>query len=122
MPPAAAAPPPPCYPLTQPCRRWSTKNNFLTGITLPAWLRLLRRYGRLVDWRLYWQRVLFLSLMALFNSLLGLVDWWLYGEAVKLQRLHEQPIIVLGHPRTGARRWRCSFRSLGCSRSHRHKP
>lgn len=81
--------------------RWSFKNHFLSGITLPAWLKLLWRHGAAIDWAHYWHRAAFLTLMACLNSCLGLVDslaWW---RAIDAQRLHEQPIIVLGHPRTG---------------------
>lgn len=91
---------PPTYPLTEK-HRWSIKNHFLSGLTLPTWLKLLRRYGSLIDWGFYWQRAAFLSIMACFNSLLGLVDWLLYGRAIQAVRLHEEPLIIVGHPRTG---------------------
>jgi hypothetical protein len=71
------------------------------GITLGAWLRLLRRYGPCIDWLRFWQRAAFLTAMACLNSMLGLVDTLLYGRAIAAQRLHEEPLIVLGHPRTG---------------------
>ncbi|KAL4419406.1 hypothetical protein ABPG77_003380 [Micractinium sp. CCAP 211/92] len=88
------------FPL-QPKHRWSFKNHFLTGITLPAWLHLLRRYGSCIDWARFWQRALFLSLMSAINSLLGLVDSQLYGRKIREQELHPEPVIILGHPRTG---------------------
>ena len=88
------------YPLEE-RHRWSFKNNFLTGITLPAWLKLLWRHGACIDWPAYWQRAAFLSLMAAFNSALGLVDSLLYGRRIAQQRLHDSPVIILGHPRTG---------------------
>lgn len=77
------------------------QNHFLTGITLPAWLRVLWRYGARIDWLAYGQRAVFLTLMACVNSALGLIDSLLYGRAIAAQRLHEQPLIILGHPRTG---------------------
>ncbi len=55
------------------------------GITLPAWLRLLRRYGSCIDWAMFWQRALFLTLMSVMNSLLGLVDSLLYGRKIREQ-------------------------------------
>lgn len=82
-------------------RRFSLKNHFLSGVTLPALLRLLRRHRDVIDWRLYWHRVLFLACMALLNSALGLVDWLLYRRRIAAQQLHPEPVIVLGHPRTG---------------------
>lgn len=72
-----------------------------TGITLPALLRILRRYGTHIDWLQYWHRAAFLSAMAALNSLLGLVDSLLYGRCIAAQRLHPEPLIILGHPRTG---------------------
>jgi hypothetical protein len=72
-----------------------------SGAPLGAWLRLLRRYGPCIDWLRFWQRAAFLTAMACLNSMLGLVDTLLYGRAIAAQRLHEEPLIVLGHPRTG---------------------
>lgn len=72
----------------------------MSGVTLPAWLRILRRHGAGIDWA-YAQRAVFLTLMAALNSALGLLDSLLYGRAIVAQRLHEQPLIILGHPRTG---------------------
>lgn len=82
-------------------QRFSFKNHFLSGITLRPWLRLLRRHWDIIDWLAYGHRAAFLSLMACLNSLLSLVDSLLYGRAVAAQQLHPQPVIILGHPRTG---------------------
>ena len=88
-------------PTFTPKHRWSTKNNALCGICLFALLELIWRYRQHVDWRRYWQRVLFLTLVATFNSCLGLVEMVLYSKAVAKQPVHPRPIFILGHPRTG---------------------
>ncbi|MFT5856918.1 MAG: hypothetical protein ACI8XO_004174, partial [Verrucomicrobiales bacterium] len=46
--------------------RWSTANNYLAGITLSPWLRLLRE-NRVSP--AYWHRALFVSVAAAMNSL-----------------------------------------------------
>jgi hypothetical protein len=98
----AAAAPAVSYPLTPGLPfRFSFKNHFLSGITLPAFLRLIARHGDVVDWMYYGHRVLFLFCMACFNSLLGLLDSLLYRRAVAAQSLNPEPVIILGHPRTG---------------------
>lgn len=74
------------------------------GITLPAWLRMLSRPGASVDWRVYWQRAAFLTAMACLQSVLGLVEWLLWGRRIQRQTIHMEPVFILGHPRTGG--WR----------------
>jgi hypothetical protein len=88
--------------------RFALKNHFLSGITLPAFLRLLWRHHDAVDWAYYWHRVLFLGVMSVINSLLGLVDSLLFGRAIAAQQLHPEPIIILG--------WVCTQGTLagGC--------
>lgn len=71
------------------------------GVTLLPWLRLLWCYWRDIDWHLYWHRVLFLTFMSLFNTVLAIPDWWFYGRAIANQQLHSEPLFILGHPRTG---------------------
>ena len=84
-----------------PQNRWSFKNNSIVGICLLAWLEILIKYRKHVEWRRYWQRVVFVSLMATFNSCLGIVETLLYSWAVRRQKIHPRPVFVLGHPRTG---------------------
>ncbi|EFJ40116.1 hypothetical protein VOLCADRAFT_108333 [Volvox carteri f. nagariensis] len=45
--------------------------------------------------------VLFLSIMAVINTLLSLFDWVLFSRAVSSQPLHPEPLFILGHPRSG---------------------
>ncbi|KAG2483954.1 hypothetical protein HYH03_017200 [Edaphochlamys debaryana] len=84
-----------------PRHRWAVKMNFLSGITLGPWLRLLWAHWRDIEWRTYPHRVLFLSLMALLNTALAAVEWLLHGRSLSAQALHPEPLFVLGHPRSG---------------------
>ena len=84
-----------------PKHEWSFRNNAICGITLPAWLEVLWRRRQHVEWSVYWQRVAFISAIALFNSLLAIVESLLHGRAIARQRVHTRPLFILGHPRTG---------------------
>eukprot|EP00055_Hartaetosiga_balthica_P006587 m.20949 g.20949 ORF g.20949 m.20949 type:complete len:384 (+) comp5303_c0_seq1:49-1200(+) len=81
--------------------RFSTQNNLLTGITLGAWLSVLWKYGRWVEWRVYWFRVLFLTLMAMLNSSLALINDLFYSKAVAKTTINDSPVFIIGNPRTG---------------------
>ena len=50
---------------------------------------------------MYWQRVVFITVLATINSLLGLVETLIYGRAIERQPINPRPLFVLGHPRTG---------------------
>ena len=39
--------------------------------------------------------------MSVLNSFFALSDWLVYGRAVANQELNDEPVFVLGHPRTG---------------------
>ena len=84
-----------------PKHAWSFKNNALCGICGAAWAECLFRHRKHVEWRCYWQRVVFITAISLFNSLLGWVEILLYGKSIERQRVHPRPLFVLGHPRTG---------------------
>lgn len=81
--------------------QFSTQCNILTGITLGQWLEILRNRWRHVDWRIYGFRVFFLTGMATFNSVLSSFEHFLYGKSVANVKLNEEPVFILGHPRTG---------------------
>jgi hypothetical protein len=49
----------------------------------------------------YWPRLLFITCMSVLNSFFALCDWLVYGRAVANQQLNDEPVFVLGHPRTG---------------------
>jgi len=59
------------------------------------------RHGRSMDVFTYWPRLLFITCMSVLNSFFALCDWLVYGRAVANQELNDEPVFVLGHPRTG---------------------
>uniref|UniRef100_A0A7S1XVZ6 Uncharacterized protein n=2 Tax=Phaeomonas parva TaxID=124430 RepID=A0A7S1XVZ6_9STRA len=84
------------------------KNNPLCGITLPAWLTILRRRWRQIDWVAYGPRLAFITYMACLNTFLSAIEFVLNGRAVRAAEARqehawqsERPVFVLGHPRTG---------------------
>lgn len=79
--------------------RWSVKNHPLSGITWLQWVRVLRAHA--IDWRTYAPRIAFLTVMSVFNSIGACVEAVLYGWRVRRVRLREDPVFVVGHPRTG---------------------
>ena len=84
-----------------PKERWSFQNNAICGICLGQWVPLLLAFWRHVEWSRYWQRVVFVTLLAALNSALALVESALHGRAIATQTIHPRPLFVLGHPRTG---------------------
>ena len=84
-----------------PAQRWSFKNNAICGICLGQWLPLLWCFRAHVEWRAYWQRAAFVTVLAGFNSLLAAVEAVCHGRAIARQCIHPRPLFVLGHPRTG---------------------
>ena len=91
---------PPSYPFVMK-HRWSLRNNLLSGITTPALFKTLWRHRSAIDWPTYWHRVLFLFGMSVPNTVMGYIEDWLFKEKIEAQQLHQEPIFVLGHPRTG---------------------
>ena len=79
---------------------YSTKNNPMCGICLHRWIQILYNHGKHVEIQ-YIPRVVFITLLSFVNSLLSLVEGCLYGEAIKRQVLPDNPVFVIGHPRTG---------------------
>jgi len=81
--------------------RWSLRNNLLSGITTPQFLKVLSRHFSAVAWTLYWHRILFLLIISVPNTILGIIEHWIFHDKIQAQELHEEPVFVLGHPRTG---------------------
>lgn len=79
----------------------SVKNHPLSGITLLQWARLLRARWTQIEYLRYFPRLLFITLMAALNTIGAVADWFFYGAKVRAQELNDEPVFVLGHPRTG---------------------
>ena len=90
----------PTYSFT-PKLEWSFENNVLSGICLFAWVELVVTRRRSIEWWRYWQRVLFITFLASFNSCLAIVEYLLHGRRYASYPIHPRPLFVLGHPRTG---------------------
>ena len=80
--------------------RASAMNHPLSGITVGGLARFLTRYRRHVD-AAYAHRLAFLSLMAVLNSALALVETLWYGRKINAQELNPHVVFVLGQPRSG---------------------
>lgn len=80
--------------------RWSVGHNLLSGITLPAWLHLLRENQYNVDGA-YAHRAAFLTTLAIGNSFWAGIEDARFGERIRNARLDAAPLFVLGHWRSG---------------------
>ena len=96
----------------QPILSSALKNNPISGITLPRYLKLLFFKRKSIDWWRYKHRILALLFMAIFNSYLELLESiyifylsqinWTTKKLIKTAKQDDKaPVFVLGHPRTG---------------------
>ena len=79
----------------------SVKNHPLSGMTFPQWFRLVRKYRKDIEYVRYFPRLVFLTAMSFFNALFACIEMVLYGRAISKTRVGDDPIIIVGHPRTG---------------------
>ena len=79
----------------------SIKNNPMCGICFPEWISILRKRRHQIEWTVYWPRLLFITVMSILNSIMGLMDYLVYGKQIKNSQIHPRPVFILGHPRTG---------------------
>lgn len=79
---------------------FSLKNNPLCGITLLKWLHMLWKFGKWIEVKYYF-RVIFITILSLINSLLSWVESLKYASRIETMELPDDPVFVVGHPRTG---------------------
>lgn len=79
----------------------SVQNNPMSGICFPQWISILRKRHHQIEWSVYWPRLIFLTFMSIFNSMLGLLDYFIYGREIEHTEINPKPVFILGHPRTG---------------------
>ncbi|EQC25409.1 hypothetical protein SDRG_16736 [Saprolegnia diclina VS20] len=80
---------------------FSTQNNPMCGVTLPQWFSILYAHGRSIEWQ-YMVRAAFLTLSSIFTFSLGLLEsLWYPSHVIEAVSLPDDPIFVIGHPRTG---------------------
>ena len=48
-----------------------------------------------------WPRLVIVTLLAAFNSFLGLIETLLFRSAIEDTEIDDAPVFILGHPRTG---------------------
>ena len=65
-----------------------------------AWLRLLGRNGCRVHWS-RWYVLVAVTIVSFFNTLLGLLQWLIFGRKLRRTEITEAPIFIIGHWRTG---------------------
>ena len=80
---------------------YSVKNNPLSGITLLPWLRILYNYGKYIDLKKYIIRVVFISLLSVFNTILAIIEYILYSRMINNVTIPDDVVFIIGHPRTG---------------------
>ena len=54
-----------------------------------------------IEYLRYFPRLIFITFMAALNTIGAVADWFFYGAKVRAQELNDEPVFVLGHPRTG---------------------
>ncbi len=55
----------------------------MSGVPLWSWLQILWRYGRFIQWRVYWCRVLFITLMSFINAFAMFLVWKKNNKIIK---------------------------------------
>lgn len=80
--------------------RWSVGNNYLAGITVGSWWRLLCDNRFAID-PVYWHRAAFITVASLLNSWYCRSEERRYGQAVEGVEITQAPLFILGHWRSG---------------------
>jgi hypothetical protein len=73
---------------------------FWDGINVSGWLRLLVK-GRFRLGPIRWGMAAIVSMLAVINSLLGLVQSLVFGRRIARTKLCDDPLFILGHWRSG---------------------
>lgn len=79
---------------------FSLKNNPMSGINFSQWFEILRKYGKYIEF-IYYFRALFITCISIFNSFLSIIEDLLYSKSIESAIIPNDPIFLLGHPRTG---------------------
>ena len=79
-------------------REWAPR--IWEGCNLYAWLHLLWR-GRFAIHPKFWHIATIITFVSSFHSLVRFVQQLFYGRAIARTAIHEAPIFIIGHWRTG---------------------
>ena len=80
--------------------RWSIGHNYLSGITVGDWWRLLKANRFRVD-PAYWHRGAVISLLSLFNSFHRRRETRIFQKQIEATAITKPPLFILGHWRSG---------------------
>ena len=79
---------------------YSLKNNPMCGVTLPQWFQIAGNRWRHISFK-YIPRAIFITLLSIVNTFLAIVEYVLYERKINSVDLRNDPVFVVGHPRTG---------------------
>ena len=79
---------------------FSLKNNPMCGVTVPQWFSIISNNYKNIEYQ-YYPRMIFITILSIINSSLGLIETILYESKIKNIELADDPIFIIGHPRTG---------------------
>ena len=77
---------------------WSPR--FWHGMRTRTWWRLMSSHGFRIH-PIRWPMAFLISLITPFNSLMGAVQKWRYGELIEATKIEEPPVFIIGHWRSG---------------------
>ena len=81
--------------------QYSIQNNPLCGIEFPQWVSILKRRHKDIEYTVYWPRLIFISIMSIFNYVMGTIERYWYDQQISQATPNPRPVFILGHPRTG---------------------
>eukprot|EP01041_Mallomonas_annulata_P001541 gene1541-2978_t len=79
---------------------FTMKNNPMCGVTFWQWVRIISNRIQFVEIQ-YYPRIISITIISLLNSLLAMVEFILYEREILNTKLPDDPVFILGHPRTG---------------------
>lgn len=80
--------------------RWSIGHNYLTGITLGKWCKLLAQNGFRIS-PAYLHRAAAITLASVSNSGFAAIENWRFASSIRQAPTPKAPLFILGHWRSG---------------------
>uniref|UniRef100_A0A7S2SCY8 Uncharacterized protein n=1 Tax=Rhizochromulina marina TaxID=1034831 RepID=A0A7S2SCY8_9STRA len=88
------------YPFSEK-HHWALRNNPMVGVTFDKWLRISWRFRREIQWLKYWPRMFLITCLSILNSLLAIVEFFLYSRPIHRVTLNPRPVFIIGPSRSG---------------------
>ena len=79
---------------------FSLKNNPMCGVTSFQWTRILLPRIGYAEIQ-YIPRIIFITALSVVNTVLAVIETLLYGQKIQNTKVSDDPIFIIGHPRTG---------------------